>query len=424
MAYYKDIMENGMTIRACPMEETHSITLILRFTGGAAWEPKGQKGITHLVEHLCFRRCANLPQEEFYYKIERTGGSLRGITYRDRVLFEITVSPAHFYEAADMLRILFEKNGWTHEDIRREKKVLCRQIEDGGDYCLETMFSDYFSHSEVGETIAGTKKKIERLTRPQIESQKAELFSSENCEIILTGAIALEHIEHIRTMFSEIKTSAASAHSDITPKYFLNRTDRLDAIFTDQTDCIKVGMTFDIDLSKVASIEAQMLQETLCNGLLTPLTMRLREELGLLHEIQSGTEFYYFGGLLYLIFNVDKADALLLLNELIKILKQQKERIDRKAFDCVRAAYTDGAVSIFDDPKGFAYELAFDDSITTPQSYIERNAEISYERIRAAAKEILQSKNLIVSLNDIPPDDDLRLALIQKKEQLRKALIG
>lgn len=422
MDFMKEVWANGITIRACRMEGTHSITLILFLNGGAAWEPARQKGITHLVEHLCFRRCAGIPQEEFYYRIERTGAYLRGVAYRDRVLFEMTVSPPHFDEAVNILRDLFEENGWTHNDIRREKAVVFRQVEDANDYCLETMISDFFNHSSSGEPIMGTNRKLERLTKPQIEKYKQELFCSENCEVILAGPITLDHIQYVRNRFSSVAKTAAKERPDITPKYFLNRQSKHDQLFADETNTVKVGLTFDIDTSKVLPIEAELLRQLLCSGLLTPLTMRLREELGLLHEIQSNTEFFDFGGLMYFIFRVDKDDALLLMEEVTRILVRQKECIDRKAFDCVYAAYTDGARSLFDDPRRFAYELAFDCGITTPQRYIERNRSIAYEQIASAAKEIFKPQNLLVSLNDVPREEEFRKAICEKKEQIRQAL--
>lgn len=415
-------LQNGITLRSCQRGNTHSITLMLMLRGGAAWESARQKGITHLVEHLCFRRCAGMSQEEFYYKVECTGGYLRGITYRDRVLFEITVSPAHFNEAADILSSLFEENGWTYEDIRREKAVVFRQMEDGNDYCLETMISDFFNHSPCGEPVAGTRKKLEKLTRPQIKAHKAELFCSENCEIILTGPISSDPIRYVQEAFSFVTRSAAKECADIMPTYFLNRQSKHDQLFVDEADMVKVGLTFDIDTSKVLPIEAELLRQLLCNGLFTPFTIRLREELGLLHEIRSNTDFFNFGGLMYFIFSVHKGDTFLLMDEITKILAQQKKCIDKRAFECVYAAYTDGAGILFDDPRSFAYELAFDDGITTPQSYVERNRSITYEQIGRAAKEIFKPQNLIISVNDLPPETAFVAAVQQKSGQLRQAL--
>jgi Predicted Zn-dependent peptidases len=414
--------KNGITMRACRMDGTHSITLILMLKGGAAWEIACQKGITHLTEHLCFRRCSGMSQEEFYYKIEHMGAFLRGITYRDRVLFEITVIPKHFREAVDILRALFDENGWTPKDIRQEKTVVLRQMEDANDYCLETMTSDFFDRSVSGDPITGTVKKLERLTRPQIEACKTELFCPENCEIILTGPIVPEHTQYLRDRFSSVARTAAKERPDIRPKNFLNRRNKDDRLYAGVSDTVKIGLTWDVDTSKVLPIEGEFLQGLLCSGLFTPFAMRLREELGLLHEIQSGSEFFDFGGYLYLIFDVHRDSALLLLDEVTKILARQKNGVDRKAFDCIQAAYTDGAETLMDEPRRFAYELAFDSGISTPQSYIERNRQVSYERICRASSEIFQPRNLIISVNDIPREQEFRDAICEKKELLRQTL--
>lgn len=422
MNFIKETLKNGIAMRVCQTEAAHSITLILVLKGGAAWEPVRQKGLTHLLEHLCFRRCCGTSQEEFYYQIERTGGHLRGMTYRDRVLFEMTINPSHFFDAADILRSLFEENGWTREDISREKAVVFRQMEDANDYCLETMISDFFSHSASGEPIEGTRKKLERLTKVQIEKHKKELFCSRSCEIILVGSILPDHIRYVQERFSSIEKTNEKVLPDITPACFLHRQSKHDRLFTDEADTVKVGLTFDVDTSKVLPIEAEMLRQLLCSGLLTPFTMRLREELGLVHEIQSNTEFFDFGGFMYFVFDVHKDDSLLLVDEIAEILSKQKEYIDRKAFDCVCAAYTDGAGIFFDDPRSFAYELAFNGDITTPQSYVERNRLITYDQLCRTAKEIFKPQNLIVSLNDVPCEREFQKAICKKKEQLRKAI--
>lgn len=52
----QDRLGNGIQIFTCALPDAHSVTLLLRLGGGAAWEAASQKGITHLVEHLCFRR--------------------------------------------------------------------------------------------------------------------------------------------------------------------------------------------------------------------------------------------------------------------------------------------------------------------------------------------------------------------------------
>lgn len=422
MVYSEKKLENGINVRICQMPNTHSVTMLLHIRGGAACEPLACKGITHFVEHLSFRRCSGVSQTDFYNQIESTGGFLRGITDRDHVLFEMTVHPKYSGKATDIFRSLFEKNFWTHEDIRREREVVFRQLEDAQDYCCQTMISDFFDCSAAGEPISGTKKKLARLTRSQLETWKKELFCCANCEIVVVGNIDPDQIEYLQKKFSDLPKTVANPLPDITPKSFLKRQNCQDRLYTDEAEFVKIGLAFDIDTAKISFMQARFLQNMLCRGLLSPFTVRLREELGLLHEIQSDVEQFGFGGFMYFIFDVHKDQALLLMDEITGLFARQKKQLDRRAFDCVYAAFGDGMEKLLDDPRGFAYELAFDYAVTVPQSLIERNKSITYEQICLAAKELFSPKNLIISMNDIPKDQELMDSLYEKKEIFRKAL--
>lgn len=245
-------LANGVVIKACTMPDTHCVTLLLALKGGAAWEPLAQNGVTHLVEHLCFRRAGGVPQEPLYFDIERTGGHLRGVTYRDSVLFELTVHPKHFHAAAAILRRLFDDNGWTHEDIRREKQVVCRQIEDSHAYLLPTMLSDFFDRAPSGEPVIGRSGKVNRLSRAAIEQWKDQLFNTHCATLIPTGDFSRDDLRHAEELFGTIGRARATALADIRPATFLLRSGAQNGLYTAEEDRVTLGLTFDVDKARAA----------------------------------------------------------------------------------------------------------------------------------------------------------------------------
>jgi predicted Zn-dependent peptidase len=50
---------------------------------GSAWEPEGQAGITHLLEHLLLRRCGSRTPEEIAELIDALGGQVDAFTTRE-----------------------------------------------------------------------------------------------------------------------------------------------------------------------------------------------------------------------------------------------------------------------------------------------------------------------------------------------------
>ena len=78
-------LNNGLKVLVYPMLNTHSVTIGLYIKAGSGYEKGRFVGTTHLLEHLHFRKCGNLSQEELYYKMERIGSTLRAVTiYNER----------------------------------------------------------------------------------------------------------------------------------------------------------------------------------------------------------------------------------------------------------------------------------------------------------------------------------------------------
>ncbi|MBQ4544942.1 MAG: insulinase family protein [Oscillospiraceae bacterium] len=393
----RKILENGITLRICDTKNSDSVCLLLKLSGGAAWESASNKGITHLVEHLCFRRSRNMTQREFYYKIERCGGYLRGATYRDCVIFEITVLKKHLSETVNILRGMFDENGWTYEDIRREKQVVLRQLENSGDITAKQLFYDFFCKSRAGECILGTQHKMLSFTKAEILNQKALLFNPCNAELIVTGNITSEDVQLVEAVFSNILSATKNCLHEITPSRFLSRTKKDFHDYEEDSDRSIIAISFDVDTETVSRLSAELLHCTLGQGLLSPFSMRLREELGILAEIESGCEFYNFGGIMYFIFEVCKNDSNVLKEELQKIFSEQKTKLDKYAFECAKASFSERELSVSE----LAYILAFNDDIVSHEEYIARVNSLKYEDVCSAAKNILSPSNVTVNLYNL-----------------------
>ncbi len=420
MSYYEVTLENGIKIKSCKMKNTHSVTIILLLKGGAAWEPLAQKGITHLIEHLCFRRCNGIEQKEFYYKIEKTGGYLRGFTSRDSVLFEITVHPKFFGEAAQIISSLFYENDWKSEDIKKEKAVVCREIANRSSWAFHQLMYEFFEHKSPGDFIAGTPAKIMRLNKAQLVKWKRNLFCTNNSNVTLAGNINDENIQMAKELFSKVPKSNVHPLTDIMPKSFLKRKSVNDKYFTEDANYLTIALSFDIDYKKVRKIQGEILENIFCRGLYAPFKLRLREDLGLIYEIDSDVLFYDFGGQLYFIFEVQKDKSVLLMEEITEILFKEKQCLDKKAFECVKNALTFSREDLIVSSKDFSYLM--NEEIRTPQDYIKKNMSITYEEVQQGAREILKPENMTVVFCDVAHEEELLANLHERKEILRERL--
>lgn len=71
------------------MPHTHLCVIGLYFHGGSIIENKEIKGISHLLEHLIFRRLDCLPQEDLYHELNKIGFNLHDFTSDELIGFYI-----------------------------------------------------------------------------------------------------------------------------------------------------------------------------------------------------------------------------------------------------------------------------------------------------------------------------------------------
>ncbi len=386
-----------MKIRVCKKALQESVTLVLKLNGGFFEEEKNKRGITHLTEHLCFRKYQGMDQADFYYEIEKIGGHLRAMTCRDCVLFEITVLKKHLLKAAEIIRGLFDENGWTYDDIRREKQVVLCQLEKAGDWHHKQMMYDFFCRSTIGKPLIGEKSSVLRITKNEIDNHKKALFSANRAELILVGSLNDSEAEEIANLFCDIHSFSEEKRKNITPARFTARNKCDLHYYQDGSEEKALCLSFDINKKYTKPRVAEMLCNTLAKGLLSPLSMRLREEMGIIDEVDSGCEFYDFGGIMYFIFEASGHSAAKLFSAVSAVFAEQKTQLDARAFECAKKAFTDRIRATENTPRDFAYIMAFDDDVSDFDGYVDYNETITYQNVTNAAKQIFTLENAAIS---------------------------
>lgn len=97
--FLRERLPNGIHLTSFQNNALHRVHVSLCLPAGPLYEPADQNGISHLLEHMVFRRMRDFTQEELYNGTERIGGFLRGVTYQNYMEFTICVCKRHFSEA-------------------------------------------------------------------------------------------------------------------------------------------------------------------------------------------------------------------------------------------------------------------------------------------------------------------------------------
>ncbi|MDZ7821289.1 MAG: insulinase family protein [Candidatus Marinimicrobia bacterium] len=87
ISYEKYELENGLDV-VLHVDKSDPITAVaIQYHVGSNREKPGKTGFAHLFEHMLFQESENVPQDQYFAKIQNAGGTLNGGTWTDGTIY-------------------------------------------------------------------------------------------------------------------------------------------------------------------------------------------------------------------------------------------------------------------------------------------------------------------------------------------------
>ena len=128
-ALHEHVLPNGMTILCWHQPYLRGLEMGLYLRGGSIYETEETQGVSHLLEHLCFRGLGGLNHEALQRTLNRFGADMDGMTTAEAIVFRLTSLPRFFDGMLELFTRFFALTPWSPEDIEKEKQIVLRQIE-------------------------------------------------------------------------------------------------------------------------------------------------------------------------------------------------------------------------------------------------------------------------------------------------------
>ncbi|MBQ8536629.1 MAG: insulinase family protein [Clostridia bacterium] len=402
------LLANGMTVLACPMDQLHSIEMGLYFKGGALYENRQNQGISHLLEHLCFRSLNGLTQRELYAKLDAIGATLRGSTYQEALTFRLETAPKYFDAALELMSRFFLPYTWTPEEIDQEKRVVLRQIQNDAPGFQEKILTKYWQSKAGAFPLMGTEKSVTEMTAATIHKWKKNVFQPQNACFVITGNFSQGMLSAVQSVFEEIaNTTQEPPFEQTTPVDFCMRDGRSDQVINGDWDWAQVQLSFDVDDDLVFPLCTDVLNWILGVGLSSSLFMELRETLALTDDIQSRVETAGLFRRLTIDYFVPHEHLVESLERIGTILSGFKRYVPVSQMERTRAFFTDNLRFQYDQASemnelmGFAW-LSDNIAETDLETQAAMYEDMTCEDLNNAAQAIFRPENLVLTLEKNP----------------------
>lgn len=337
-------LPNGLRYMFVQRPEMTSVTTMILVKTGSEYESKEQNGLSHFLEHMCFKGTKKRPTSmDIAKEFEILGASNNAFTgheYTGYYAKGVAESACTFLE---MCGDIFLNSTFPESEIEKEKGVVIEEInmyEDRpqakvGNLIAELMYGD----QPVGRDIAGTKKTVSSFTRKDIVDYHKNKYTPENTLVVVAGNFDIKKIEkQVKETFGVMKEKKAPIKS----KTKINQKTPAVKIHHKKSEQTHIVLSFHAynrfdPKRKTANIMAHILG----GGMASRLFDLLREKLGVCYYVHASSSAASDHGSFSIRAGLANEKLVQTLTEIVKELKKIKlELVSHEELDRVKKSIT------------------------------------------------------------------------------------
>ncbi|MEK7192967.1 MAG: pitrilysin family protein [Patescibacteria group bacterium] len=295
MKFKKKTLSNGLRVISIPEKDALAPTVLVLVEAGSKYEKKSINGLSHFLEHMCFKGTAKRPKAlDISAEFDALGAQYNAFTSQEYTGYYAKVEPRHFKKAVDIVADLYLNPVFDANEIEKEKGVIIEEInmyEDlphrrVGELLMSLMYGD----QPAGWGIAGEKEVIRILNRENFIDYRNKHYVAKGTIVVVAGKFDEKVImSEIQKSFSAIPKTAK--HTKIkTKKGEVGPRVHVQHKQSDQTH-IAIGLNSEAVSSK-NYYTAEVLASVLGGGMSSRLFQVVREELGAAYYVRAGVDAY------------------------------------------------------------------------------------------------------------------------------------
>lgn len=419
-------LSNGLEILSIPMPDASSVTVSVLVAAGTAYETESNNGISHFLEHMCFKGTPTRPRPiDIAAELEGIGASYNAFTSRDLTGYYAKVAPKQFSRAFNIIADMYCNPLFQAEEIEKEKGVIIEEInmyeDEPREKVSEALDKALYGNQHAGWSVAGTKDVVRGVNRDSFISYRNAHYVPGKTKIIVAGACDPKHVvAYAEKYFSNLPVGR------IIPRHKITYTSKKPTVH-----CIEKSLDqthFALGFHAVPQMHplqyhVSLLAKVLGSGLSSRLFQKIREEMGAAYYIGAGNNFFvthgytrFAGGV-----NHEKLPAVIdaVVDEISIIRNELVGDAElRRVKDFTTGRFMLSLDSSDDVAFYYGEQLVSKGEMHTPAEVVKKIQAVTPQQIRAAARKFFTPENAhLVFIG--PHKKSLEAQFVKKLQKIR-----
>lgn len=185
-------LPNGLRIVCETLPNVRSVAVGFLVAAGARHESPPEHGVSHFLEHMCFKGTARRTWHDINVRFDELGSIYNAFTGKEHTLYFGWVPAARRGEQLELLADML-RPALPPEEFETERKVILEEIAMSADnfahHVWNFLHESLFGSHPLAHEILGEKESIERLPRQTMVEYLQSRYAPANVTLIASGAI-------------------------------------------------------------------------------------------------------------------------------------------------------------------------------------------------------------------------------------------
>lgn len=406
MKLKKKVLANGLRILAVPMADNPTVTVLVLVGTGSKYETKAKNGISHFLEHMCFKGTESRPNtSDLSRELDGLGCQYNAFTGQEFTGYYAKGKAADFPKLLDIVSDLYLHPLFREEEIEKEKGVIVDEINMYDDMPMQKVYEVWmnllYGDQPAGWTIAGQRDVVRGMTRKDFLSYRKAHYVAGATTVVIAGNVdANTAFKDVAQKFKDIPIHKKGSKK----KTRDTQTDARVAVKhkeTDQTHFVLGVRSFPLEDKRNPILS--VLGGVLGGGMSSRLFHRIRDEMGVGYYVRAGNSASTDSGF----FAVSAGVANDRLEEVLRVVVEEMETLKRdlvpedelkKVKELLVGNMYLGLESSDDLADFYGMQEVLRREIKTPKEKERLIRAVTAEDIRKMARKIFVEKNLNLAL--------------------------
>ena len=406
MKFSKKVLKNGLRVVTVPMNDNPTVTVLVLVEAGSKYETKKVNGISHFLEHMCFKGTVKRPKAiDISKELDAIGSQYNAFTAQEYTGYYAKSDARHFNKIFDVVSDVYLNSTFPDTEMQKEKGVIIEEINMYEDmpqrHVQDLMMKLLYGDQPAGWNVAGEKKNILKMKRDDFVKYKKSHYLPEATLLVVAGKITeKEVLKQVRKVFGNVKNGKKTGKIKVKEKQNKPRA-LVNFKKTDQTHFILSVRTYDLFNKKNPALS--VLSGILGGGMSSRLFQKLREEMGVGYYVRAYNDAYTDHGFFQISAGVDNkriAEVLQAVLEECRKLKNYKVSVSElnKVKECLIGNMKLSLESSDDIANFYGGQELLKREIKSAEEKAKQIRKVTAKQVQSLASTIFKDKKLNLAL--------------------------